>query len=553
MTVSPRRFCMRRDDNAILPDIARAAPSPLPKITGALHPYRTRLLPLSPEDRLGPYEIVAPLGAGGMGEVYRAKDPKLGREVAIKVLPAGVAQDAERLARFKREAQLLASLNHPNIAAIHGLEEAPGTSAGQPVTFLVLELVEGEDLAQRLTRGAIPPDETLAIGKQIAEALEIPLATVWTRLHKAREALRELLAERGLAPGAVALVLSLALPDSAEAAAAASAGTGAGAIARGGAIKVSALAALALLILAAPVIIVRSRSASAPATGAPTASVAVPTLLAPGGPQNRAALAASTAQNDGEAPALLAPAGTDDRAALATSTAPVADSAPPAPLDSVGLPDAVLAVGVNHVGGTFAIWTPRGERLKTIRATDCGTVGSDGYFLCKVTLKPGTYQVRVPPAIASGLVIAWTGEQEVPMRRNGNEYVADVAVLGTGPRIDIQHTVGNARQQADLAIGADQPSAKITLRNVLDKIIFEEPASRCSPEEAGSRIRFCQISAPTGIYEITFAGVPGYDKVVEVRRSRSDAWHFVPDPVHVNLDFQRYPREIRARYRLIQQ
>ena len=82
------------------------------------------------------------------------------------------SRDAERLARFKREAQLLASLNHPNIAAIHGLEEAPGTSAGQAVTFLVLELVEGEDLAQRLRRGAIPPDETLAIGKQIAEALE---------------------------------------------------------------------------------------------------------------------------------------------------------------------------------------------------------------------------------------------------------------------------------------------------------------------------------------------------------------------------------------------
>jgi len=129
-------------------------------------------LPLSSGDRLGPYEIVAPLGAGGMGEVYRAKDTKLGREVAIKVLPAEVARDAERLARFKREAQLLASLNHPNIGAIYGLEEAPGTSAGQAVTFLVLELVEGEDLAERLTRGAVPIDETLVIAKQIAEALE---------------------------------------------------------------------------------------------------------------------------------------------------------------------------------------------------------------------------------------------------------------------------------------------------------------------------------------------------------------------------------------------
>ena len=123
-------------------------------------------MPLSTGARLGPYEIVAPLGTGGMGEVYRARDTKLGREIAIKVLPAGVAQDAERLARFKREAQTLASLNHPNIAAIYGLEEAGGT------LFLVLELVEGEDLAERLTRGAVPLDEALAIAKQIAEALE---------------------------------------------------------------------------------------------------------------------------------------------------------------------------------------------------------------------------------------------------------------------------------------------------------------------------------------------------------------------------------------------
>ncbi len=115
---------------------------------------------------MGPYEIVAPLGAGGMGEVYRARDTKLGRDVAIKVLPAAVAQDPERLARFKREAQVLASLNHPNIAAIYGLDEAAST------LFLVMELVEGEDLAERLKRGAIPLDEALGIAKQIAEALE---------------------------------------------------------------------------------------------------------------------------------------------------------------------------------------------------------------------------------------------------------------------------------------------------------------------------------------------------------------------------------------------
>jgi eukaryotic-like serine/threonine-protein kinase len=121
---------------------------------------------LTPGTRLGPYDIVAPLGVGGMGEVYRATDTKLGREVAIKVLPAGVAQDAERLSRFRREAQLLASLNHPNIAAIYGLDEAGDT------LFLVLELVEGEDLAERLKRGPIPVHETLEIAKQIAAALE---------------------------------------------------------------------------------------------------------------------------------------------------------------------------------------------------------------------------------------------------------------------------------------------------------------------------------------------------------------------------------------------
>ena len=104
---------------------------------------------LIPGTRLGSYEVVALLGAGGMGEVYRARDPKLNRDVAIKVLLASVAGDPDRLARFSREAQVLASLNHPNIAHIHGLEEANG------VTALVLELVEGEDLAQRIARGPI--------------------------------------------------------------------------------------------------------------------------------------------------------------------------------------------------------------------------------------------------------------------------------------------------------------------------------------------------------------------------------------------------------------
>ncbi|MDP3716845.1 MAG: protein kinase [Acidobacteriota bacterium] len=121
---------------------------------------------MTPGTRLGAYEVLSLLGAGGMGEVYRAKDSTLKREVALKVLPADVAKDRERLARFQREAEVLASLNHPHIAQIYGLEHAGDTFA------LVMELVEGEDLAQRLARGAIPLDEALPIARQIAEALE---------------------------------------------------------------------------------------------------------------------------------------------------------------------------------------------------------------------------------------------------------------------------------------------------------------------------------------------------------------------------------------------
>ncbi len=116
--------------------------------------------------KLGPYEILSAIGAGGMGEVYRARDAKLGRDVAIKVLPAGFARDAERMARFQREAKVLASLNHPNIATVHGLEDSSGTYA------LVMELVEGPTLADRIKQGPIPIDEALRIAKQICEALE---------------------------------------------------------------------------------------------------------------------------------------------------------------------------------------------------------------------------------------------------------------------------------------------------------------------------------------------------------------------------------------------
>ena len=136
-------------------------PSPLP-----CQPYNHGSLALIPGARVGPYEIVSALGAGGMGEVYRATDTRLKRQVAVKILPTALAADPDRLMRFQREAEVLASLNHSHIAAIYGLEEGGG------VTALVMELVEGEDLAQRIARGAVPLNEALPIAKQIAEALE---------------------------------------------------------------------------------------------------------------------------------------------------------------------------------------------------------------------------------------------------------------------------------------------------------------------------------------------------------------------------------------------
>ena len=123
-------------------------------------------MPLSPGSRLGPFEIVAAIGAGGMGEVYRARDTHLNRNVAIKVLPDLFAADPERLTRFTREAQALAALNHPNVAQVYGVE------GGALVRALVMEFVDGEDLAQRLVRGAVPVDEALQIALQIARGLE---------------------------------------------------------------------------------------------------------------------------------------------------------------------------------------------------------------------------------------------------------------------------------------------------------------------------------------------------------------------------------------------
>ena len=114
-------------------------------------------MPLTPGDHLGPYEILSPLGAGGMGEVYRARDNKLNRDVAIKVLPAGLANDTDYLARFQREAQALAALHHPNIATIFGLEQ----------NAIVMELIEGQN-----PKGPLPLTEALNIARQVAEALE---------------------------------------------------------------------------------------------------------------------------------------------------------------------------------------------------------------------------------------------------------------------------------------------------------------------------------------------------------------------------------------------
>src|SRR5499427_4417140 len=121
---------------------------------------------LAPGTRIGGYETVSLLGAGGMGEVYRARDTKLNRDVALKILPETFTVDGDRIARFRREAQVLASLNHPNIAAIYGFEDSGQTHA------LVLELVDGPTLADRIAKGPIPLDEALPIAKQIADALE---------------------------------------------------------------------------------------------------------------------------------------------------------------------------------------------------------------------------------------------------------------------------------------------------------------------------------------------------------------------------------------------
>ncbi len=133
---------------------------------------------LTPGTRIGPYEIVCVIGRGGMGEVYRARDSRLHRDIALKVLPEVFASDADRLARFDREARALAALNHQHIAGIQGIEECDNLRA------LALEFVDGETLADRITRGPLPIEEALPIARQIAESARGSARTGNTREHE---------------------------------------------------------------------------------------------------------------------------------------------------------------------------------------------------------------------------------------------------------------------------------------------------------------------------------------------------------------------------------
>src|SRR5881409_486786 len=145
-------------------------------------------MPLTIGTRLGPYEVIAPVGAGGMGEVYRARDTRLGRDVAVKVLPSHLSENAEARARFEREARVVSGLNHPHICVLHDLGRE-----GE-IDYLVMELVEGESLAQRIARGPLPTAEMLRLGAQIADALD--------RAHRAG------VVHRDLKPGNVMLTKS---------------------------------------------------------------------------------------------------------------------------------------------------------------------------------------------------------------------------------------------------------------------------------------------------------------------------------------------------------
>jgi serine/threonine protein kinase len=144
----------------------------------------------APGTRVGPYEVTSTLGMGGMGEVYRARDGRLGRDVALKVLPSALTGDAERLVRFKREAQVLAPLNHPSIAAIYGLEEGQRCDAEPSVEALVVELVKGPTLVERIAAGPLPQDEAYAIAMRLLprsrRRTSAASSTVISSLHMSR-------------------------------------------------------------------------------------------------------------------------------------------------------------------------------------------------------------------------------------------------------------------------------------------------------------------------------------------------------------------------------
>jgi eukaryotic-like serine/threonine-protein kinase len=132
-------------------------------------------MPLASGTRLGPYEVLSPIGAGGMGEVYEAKDPRLNRTVAVKVLPPHMAERTELRERFEREARAIASLNHPHICVVHDAgwhPSTPSTGSGQAIDYLVMEYLEGETLADRIRKGPLPVDQLLTYATQIADVLD---------------------------------------------------------------------------------------------------------------------------------------------------------------------------------------------------------------------------------------------------------------------------------------------------------------------------------------------------------------------------------------------
>jgi eukaryotic-like serine/threonine-protein kinase len=168
---------LRREVKSLLAALSAAThgaflETPALAVAAELTTKRPEVQPLNSGQHVGNYQVLEPLGAGAMGEVYRARDTKLGRDVALKLLPSALAADRDRLARFEREARVLAALNHPNIGAIYGIEDGPTASDGNAAPVLVLELVPGQTLAERIARGPLPVSTALGYACQMAEALD---------------------------------------------------------------------------------------------------------------------------------------------------------------------------------------------------------------------------------------------------------------------------------------------------------------------------------------------------------------------------------------------